>query len=198
MNIRSYSARAAFCPHKLSVRRRRRANGQRFSDYAGNYLKGGDLQGREWLVTIEQDRRGARRRDREKLVAHFVGRRKTLPLNQGHIAVLAAGFGDDPAIAAARSVILYPEATRTPPGSRQSASDQAATAAAPAHRSAAPQQAASAAIADAMDAGRRNPILRSATNEQTSLYSEAAPIRCAPSSTRRGGRKRKLYPVLRA
>jgi hypothetical protein len=44
-----------------------------FSDCAGDNLKGSDLQGREWLVTIakivEEDIG-----DNDKLVAHFVGR----------------------------------------------------------------------------------------------------------------------------
>ena len=86
-----------------------------FSDYAGSFLKGTDLQGREHLVTIEkivEEEVG----DSDKLVAHFVGRRKTLPLNKGHIAVLSQAFGEDPANCIGRQVILYPEATRTPQG----------------------------------------------------------------------------------
>ena len=67
-----------------------------FSDYAGNYLKGVDLQGREWLVAIDkivEEDVG----DSDKLVAHFAGRRKSLPLNKGHIAILSQAFGEDPA-----------------------------------------------------------------------------------------------------
>ena len=38
-----------------------------FSEFAGNYLKGTDLQGREWLVTIERivEEAGRRRREAE-------------------------------------------------------------------------------------------------------------------------------------
>ena len=66
-----------------------------FSDYAGNYLKGTDLQGREWLVTIDkivEEDVG----DSDKLVAHFVGRRKTLPLNQGPHRRPVAGLRREP------------------------------------------------------------------------------------------------------
>jgi len=86
-----------------------------FNDYAGSFLKGTDLQGREHLVTIGkigEEEVG----DSIKLVTHFVGRRKTLPLNRGHVAVLSQAFGEDTANCIGKRVILYPEATRTPQG----------------------------------------------------------------------------------
>ena len=46
-----------------------------FSEFAGNYLKGTDLEGREWPVTIErivEEEVGDD--EKPKLVAHFVGR----------------------------------------------------------------------------------------------------------------------------
>ena len=63
------------------------------------------------------DRGGGRRRRRQaKLVAHFMDRRKTLPLNKGHIAVLQQAFGDNPDNCRGANIILFPEATRTPQG----------------------------------------------------------------------------------
>jgi hypothetical protein len=87
-----------------------------FSEYAGHYLKGQDLQGREWLVVIEKIPEEDVGDNDKKLVAYFVGRKKTLPLNKGHIAVLSAAFGDDPNNCRGAQVILYPEPTRTPQG----------------------------------------------------------------------------------
>ena len=88
-----------------------------FSEFAGNYLKGTDLEGREWLVTIERIVEEEVGDDgKPKLVAHFVGRRKRLPLNRGHIAVLSQAFGDNPDNCRGAQVVLFPEQTRTPSG----------------------------------------------------------------------------------
>ena len=77
-------------------------------------IEGSDLQGREWPVAIDkivEEDVG----DSDKLVAHFVGRRKTLPLNKGHIAILSQAFGENPANCSGRQVILYPR----PPAPRR-------------------------------------------------------------------------------
>ena len=98
-----------------------------FSEFAGNYLKGTDLQGREWPVTIErivEEEVGDD--EKPRLVAHFKDRRKTLPLNKGHIAVLSQAFGDNPDNCRGANIIIFPEATRTPQGpARHRSSHQA-------------------------------------------------------------------------
>ena len=116
----------------------------------------------------------------------------------GHVAVLRQASARTRRTAVTAQVILYPEShPHRRPGSRQSASGSSPLPHEPnarARQQAAPQQAGD----HRRRHGRRNSLLRSAPNERASLYSAAAPIRCAPLSTRRGGRSGSCYPVLRA
>ena len=83
----------------------------KFSEFrAGEYLKVGDLGGREVTVQIESisvEQVGSEAQKRDKLVARFEGKSKGLVLNDTNLEALELAFGADTDLAIGGQVILY-------------------------------------------------------------------------------------------